>query len=50
MCQRAATRLDKSVTALLHMPENLGSIPGPEIKNIYRFFVLFVNTALQLMG
>jgi len=50
MCQRAAALLNKSATALLHMPEDLGSIPGPEIKTLDRFFVLFVNTALQLLG
>ena len=50
MCQRAAVRLSKKATALLRMPEVLGSIPGPEIKTLDRFFVLFVNNALQLLG
>jgi len=50
MCQRAAVRLNKKATALLRMPEVLGSIPGPEIKTLDRFFVLFVNNALQLLG
>jgi hypothetical protein len=50
MCQRAAVRLNKSVTTLLHMPEDLGSIPGPEIKSLDGFFVVFVTTALQLLG
>jgi hypothetical protein len=50
MCQRAAERLNKSVTALFYMPEDLGSIPGPEIKTLDKFFVLFVHTALQLLG
>jgi hypothetical protein len=50
MYQRAAVRFNKSVTALLRMPEDLGSIPGPEIKTLDRFFVPSVNTALQLLG
>jgi len=50
MCQRAAERLNKLATALILIPEDLGSIPGPEIKIHDRFFVLFVNTASQLLG